>query len=286
MNILVGAISALVFMVACISALAYQMAAANRAALALASHAQAVQQAIENGLVCLLDAEAGARGFVLTGDSEYLEPWVTAETDLPGILNEIKSLTTDNPYQQANAVDLEVLSINRLAVLSRAIAIRNEQGLEAVQQLAKSAEGKRLMDKVRDLAVKMKVEEVRLLNIHRAQSEAHFSRVKSASVIGLALSLTLFGLVLLLATRVRRLEKFVTVCAWTQMVKDGDQWISFEEYLQRRFRIQTTHGISHTAAAKMGQELEVITPSHCRDDILSAAVASPPAPIDQTSQST
>jgi hypothetical protein len=42
----------------------------------------------------------------------------------------------------------------------------------------------------------------------------------------------------------RRVESLVTICAWSRTVEYQGEWISFEEYLQRRFRLDATHGIS------------------------------------------
>jgi hypothetical protein len=38
--------------------------------------------------------------------------------------------------------------------------------------------------------------------------------------------------------------QFQTICAWTNQIKDGDEWISFSEFLSRHLRTQITHGIS------------------------------------------
>lgn len=48
--------------------------------------------------------------------------------------------------------------------------------------------------------------------------------------------------------------KFQTICAWTNQIKDGDEWISFPEFLTRHLRAQITHGISPEAAAKLHSE--------------------------------
>ncbi len=48
--------------------------------------------------------------------------------------------------------------------------------------------------------------------------------------------------------------QFQTICAWTNQIKDGDEWISFPEFLTRHLRAQITHGISPEAAAKLHSE--------------------------------
>jgi hypothetical protein len=37
---------------------------------------------------------------------------------------------------------------------------------------------------------------------------------------------------------------FQTVCAWTKEIKDGEDWVSLEEYISRHMKIHLTHGIS------------------------------------------
>lgn len=49
-------------------------------------------------------------------------------------------------------------------------------------------------------------------------------------------------------------EETVTICAWTRQVHYGGAWLSVEEFLERRFGVGITHGIS--AAAAEAQLLE------------------------------
>lgn len=45
--------------------------------------------------------------------------------------------------------------------------------------------------------------------------------------------------------KLRELEgTFQTICAWTHRIKDEDEWISLEEYLERHLKVHLTHGIS------------------------------------------
>lgn len=62
------------------------------------------------------------------------------------------------------------------------------------------------------------------------------------------------------ARQTRELEKrysgLVTVCAWSHTIEYEGQWISFEEYLKRRFNIDTSHGISPAEAQKVFENLK------------------------------
>lgn len=52
-----------------------------------------------------------------------------------------------------------------------------------------------------------------------------------------------------------RVDSLVMICAWSRTVKHEDEWLSFEEYLQRRFKVNTTHGISPAEAERLGFKL-------------------------------
>ena len=54
----------------------------------------------------------------------------------------------------------------------------------------------------------------------------------------------------------QRVSDLVTMCAWTRTVEYQGEWISFEQYLLRRFNINTSHGISPAEAQKIFGELQ------------------------------
>jgi hypothetical protein len=45
--------------------------------------------------------------------------------------------------------------------------------------------------------------------------------------------------------------RFQTICAWTNQIKDGDEWITFPKFLTRHLNTRVTHGISPEAAAML-----------------------------------
>ena len=52
-----------------------------------------------------------------------------------------------------------------------------------------------------------------------------------------------------------RVENLVKICAWSRTVEYKGEWISFEEYLLRRFNIETTHGMSPAETERQLAEL-------------------------------
>lgn len=52
-------------------------------------------------------------------------------------------------------------------------------------------------------------------------------------------------------------DKLVTLCAWSNTVKYEGEWIAFDKYLERRFGVLATHGISPAAVKKLDAEMNI-----------------------------
>ncbi|MBC7935878.1 MAG: response regulator, partial [Rhizobacter sp.] len=79
---------------------------------------------LEETLSTVKDAETGQRGFLLTGISDYLEPYVGSSEKANSLVNEIKILTSDNAAQQKNIIELESMVRKRFARLQVLIDTR------------------------------------------------------------------------------------------------------------------------------------------------------------------
>lgn len=55
--------------------------------------------------------------------------------------------------------------------------------------------------------------------------------------------------------QLRRLEEFVTFCAWTGRVRWKGQWVSVETFLHERYNLNISHGISEEALAGFLRDL-------------------------------
>jgi hypothetical protein len=49
--------------------------------------------------------------------------------------------------------------------------------------------------------------------------------------------------------RLRFMEHFIQVCSWCRKVNVGDEWVSFEHYMQRQHDVLSTHGICPSCRA-------------------------------------
>lgn len=208
------------------------------------SHTSQVQRGIEQVLVSLLDAETGQRGFLLTGDRRYSEPALAAANKVRRELAALNALTSDNAAQRTELARLEPHLESRVALIKQTIDLRMRGREQEAASLVMAGHGKTEMDAVRTGLDRMAVEEDRLLRVRTERLE-HMSRMAKALMFGLALLTAVFALtIFMMFRRILRLKSLVTICAWSRTVEYEGEWLSFEEYLQRRFNINTSHGIA------------------------------------------
>ncbi|MCU1335099.1 MAG: putative multisensor signal transduction histidine kinase [Bryobacterales bacterium] len=134
-------------------------------------HAREVQVAIQNLLVSLNEAETGRRGYILTGDPDYLAAVEGTAARSPAILDRLSDLTRDNPVQQGNVRALESLLNERLQLLEQTSQLGRAGQDAAVRELErqKGLAGSTQLSKVMSA---MMAEETRLLDQRKQATEA------------------------------------------------------------------------------------------------------------------
>ena len=71
------------------------------------SHTNEVLDALETVLSTMEGAETGQRGYLITGEDQYLEPYNAALAAIEKSVRRFRNLTEDNPRQQARIPPLE-----------------------------------------------------------------------------------------------------------------------------------------------------------------------------------
>ncbi|GLR11675.1 hypothetical protein GCM10007907_04650 [Chitinimonas prasina] len=126
-------------------------------------HTYAVLAQLDSVASLLRDAETGQRGYLLTGQERYLEPYVLAVRKLDNTLQALQQATRDNPSQQQRLRQVRQATANKLAELRQTIDLRREAGQQAAMALVLTDQGKRDMDALRRLLAEMEAEERTLL---------------------------------------------------------------------------------------------------------------------------
>lgn len=139
------------------------------------------------------DAETGQRGFLLTGNDRYLEPYRSALGIIPARMDALRTTMAGDAGQLSRLKEFAVRVQDKLDELHETITLRRTQGLEAALAVVNTDRGKAAMDDIRSRLAFMRTVEFdqrakRLAEMEAAYGNALTSGVASA-LLGIALTL-------------------------------------------------------------------------------------------------
>lgn len=143
----------------------------------------------------LTDAETGQRGYSLTGDEAFLEPYMAVRDSISGNLKALRELTLDSTARK-HLDALAPLVADKLAEMSHVIELRRHHDMTAVLAEVGGGQGKHLMDSMRsEMRNFVQIEEDAL-----AQHDAEFqSNMRHLFTLIVTSSLFMLLIVLLFA---------------------------------------------------------------------------------------
>ncbi|MBN7802910.1 CHASE3 domain-containing protein [Algoriphagus aestuariicola] len=150
-------------------------------------------------LSLIKDAETGHRGYQLTENEEYLQPYYRAKIDIPGQLSKLDSLSEFIPEIKAPADQLRILVGRQLDIIERILQATNwENSSMQAEEIRLMGEGKENMDEIRNVA-DLITKTTRKLVSAALEDEGGFKTVTPINL--LVIALIAFGGILLLFTR-------------------------------------------------------------------------------------
>ena len=161
----------------------------------------AVLDEVAHVLEHLQNAETGQRGYLLTGDDRYLEPYHAAIMELDRDLIELRTLTAADPLQPRRLDVLAGLVADKLAELSETVGARRRDGLDGALPIVRTDRGKRLMDAIRLRVREIELHERRGLAAGRDASQARVFWTTTTVAVGSALGILILALAALASHR-------------------------------------------------------------------------------------
>ncbi|CCJ06998.1 Two-component sensor hybrid histidine kinase [Methylocystis sp. SC2] len=153
-------------------------------------HTLYVRTALLQTLSTVQDAETSQRGFLLTGDDTFLEPFRNADRTIGERLHALERAISDNEEQMQRLKRLRSVVADRLAALQKHIQERGASPDATFADRLKN--GKRLMDQARSIIAEMLGEEDRLLTTRNAEMRWTLT-LTQMGVAGALLSAALLG---------------------------------------------------------------------------------------------
>ena len=162
-------------------------------------HSHTVLISLNELLSTVQDAETGQRGYLLTGNDKYLEPYESAIGAVASRIDAVASLTQDNATQQANVAQVRRQVEAKIRELKETIDLRRSKGSEAALAVVTTDRGKVAMDAIRAQLEVMRQEELRLRQIRLAEMEGAYKTAVAGGVLsgllGAALTVVVFVLI-------------------------------------------------------------------------------------------
>jgi signal transduction histidine kinase len=160
--------------------------------------------ATESVLSTLKDAETGERGYLLTNDPAFLEPYEDAERRFPAEAAALRRLVDDDREEIRTFDRLRQTADQRLDALREAVRIRKQGRLDPDDELQRQKLGKGKMDQIRGLSEQLRATETRELQ-GRLDERNRSAGTATATLIGAGvINLLLLGAI---AFAVRRDER-------------------------------------------------------------------------------
>ncbi|MDJ0703556.1 MAG: CHASE3 domain-containing protein [Leptolyngbyaceae cyanobacterium MO_188.B28] len=172
----------------------------------------------------LVDAETGQRGFVITGEDRYLEPYQAAIAELDTTFADLKTLISDNPEQIKRLSVVEELADDKLAELKETIDLKRQGKQEELLALIKSDQGKDIMDAIRVKLAEMVAVEDELME-DRAKVAANAESLSNWITWGSFGCITIVAIIIsivIIRVIVRFLSTLQTVASVAERVATGD----------------------------------------------------------------
>lgn len=208
----------------------------------LVEHTQEVLRKSSDVLLDVLNIETGSRGYSLTGNENYLEPFNNAVTTINSNIEKLALLTKDNLNQQSRIDSLKKVIEKRLTFTKILIEVRKQKGFNSAEKFMSDGNGKILTDKIRNIIAAINSEELGLLEQRKKENE---KSNKNSGLIFLALLVFIVTILTLVAILIIKNQK-------TRNKYEEDLKKSIELFTAVNKELETfTYSVSHDLRAPL-----------------------------------
>lgn len=141
------------------------------------NHTHEVIIKTEHFLSRMQDAETGQRGFLITENDSYLEPYNRGVISAHSQLDTLKQLTSDNSEQLQRIKQIRELMQIKFDELERTISLTKQMQKDKAIEIVKLDSGKKIMDEIRVIVTSFKNAELLLLEKRRGDFREHKARI-------------------------------------------------------------------------------------------------------------
>ena len=194
---LLSAFGIVLVVIAAQSAFAYKTTAASQEASGWVDHTNQVIGTANDALANLVNMETGYRGFLVTGQDTFLDPYNSGKTAYQADLKKLHDLTADNPAQVQRWTDLDARAaawqaqVTEPGIKLRRDVLAGTATQESIVAFELSGKGKAAMDGMRGVFADAVGAEQTLMGTRSTANTAAQELLKNVLLGGAALALLL-----------------------------------------------------------------------------------------------
>ncbi|MEZ0611415.1 response regulator [Fibrella sp. WM1] len=204
----------------------------------LVNHTNQVLLESENIISYMKDAETGQRGYLVTLNRSFLQPYTGSYEKVQNSYEELRTLTRDNDVQQQALTEIKALYDAKFAQMRRTIELTERNpyfGRDTVNRNKEMLRGKTIMDDLRMKINRMKMEEQTLLKRRTDQQQTYIVFTPYLLILSAIISI------------------LITAFAYVRIKRDMDarlaqQLAAEAEYRRTSHRITVMEGITRQIA--------------------------------------
>jgi signal transduction histidine kinase len=153
----------------------------------LVRHTFEVQKTLLELVNLVRDMESSTRGYIISGDPDYLLDYERSLPEIPGRIANLKHLLADSSSQLKLVAELEPLIAERLEALASNVSVRQAEGLPGNVAVLKRKAGLLSMSKVREKVRALEENEDNLLRVRTANVDRLIWIITLATALGIVL---------------------------------------------------------------------------------------------------
>jgi methyl-accepting chemotaxis protein len=193
----------LVLLSAVVSGVIYSQVAFVQKSIGWTTHTYEVLDGIDNMVAAMVNQETGLRGYLVSGDTGFLDPYKNGKAQFEKAFADVGQLTADNAAQQGRLAEIAKLAHTwQNEIAEKEIALMGASGSqEQARTLEASGAGKASMDGLRAKAAEMAKVERDLLAARSADQDEAIDTTFFATITGAVASIVISIVVAFLLTR-------------------------------------------------------------------------------------